>query len=138
MQLHCLLAYFLLTVELSLAFYTRVQKSGPATSWIQRPEHDDMRRMNEICSPPAYSGGHLIRSENSTASNDRAKVVHPDAEHNPSLRIMNGEGAQRGMFPYAAALASDVTFMGWFAHCGATLISRRHLITAAHCIGNQE
>lgn len=38
------------------------------------------------------------------------------------------------MFPYAATFTADPTGgFSSYAHCGATLISTRHLITAAHC-----
>lgn len=132
----CLLAYFLFTSGIAMAFYARVKKSGPATSWIQRQENEDRRRMSEICTLSTSGGDHLLNRITNSA--DRVKDKHRHAELGPSLRIMDGEGAHRGMYPYAAALATDVTFMGWFAHCGATLISRRHLITAAHCIGSKE
>ena len=44
-------------------------------------------------------------------------------------RIVNGEVTNTYEFPWAVAL----TYQGMH-HCGASLITRKHLLTAAHCI----
>ena len=63
----------------------------------------------------------------------RASGSHRNPQHH--LRIIDGEPANLGMFPYAASFTKAPTsvFSERDAYCGATLISRRHLITAAHC-----
>lgn len=44
-------------------------------------------------------------------------------------RIVNGENAQEGQFPYTASLRNAA--VGHF--CGASILSSRFLLTAAHC-----
>ncbi|XP_058457221.1 brachyurin-like [Malaya genurostris] len=51
----------------------------------------------------------------------------------PDNRIVNGEEAQPGQFPYQVVIMSyfqDGTG-GW---CGATLVSQNYVMTAAHCV----
>ena len=46
------------------------------------------------------------------------------------IRIVGGQDAELGEFPYTALLGSK---SGWF--CGGTLINQHYVLTAAHCIG---
>lgn len=43
--------------------------------------------------------------------------------------MVGGNETKVHEFPWLAGLAADGEF-----HCGASLITRRHLITAAHCL----
>lgn len=47
--------------------------------------------------------------------------------------VANGEVVQRGSYPWLAALFAQKP-LGLEFTCGSNLISRRHLVTAAHCI----
>ena len=89
--------------------------------------------MQTIC-PLAHPNDYQIRSRVDISGGlDRENTTQYGPQH--QLRIVNGEPARRGMFPYAAALskAPSSVFSEQAAICGATLISPRHLITAAHC-----
>lgn len=46
-------------------------------------------------------------------------------------RIVGGKNANRGQFPYHVQLAYTTAFHSF---CGGTIISTRHILSAAHCI----
>lgn len=46
-------------------------------------------------------------------------------------RIVGGKSANRGQFPYHVQLAYSTDF---YSFCGGTIISTRHILSAAHCI----
>lgn len=48
---------------------------------------------------------------------------------NRQLRVVGGNVTKVHEFPWIAGLSKGGEF-----HCGATLITHRHLITAAHCV----
>lgn len=52
---------------------------------------------------------------------------------NVSRRIINGEKAKLGQFPWMARLGVENTKGDPFFFCGASLISRYYAISAAHC-----
>ncbi|XP_058457225.1 brachyurin-like [Malaya genurostris] len=64
---------------------------------------------------------------------DPSLRIHRRTMTAPDDRIVNGEEAQPGQFPYQALIMSffqDGTG-GW---CGATLVSQNYVMTAAHCV----
>lgn len=57
-----------------------------------------------------------------------------DAREGPIYRIVSGKQAQRGHHPWQATIRT-VGANGPSAHnCGASVLTRRHVITAAHCV----
>lgn len=102
------------------ALHTRVLKSGPASAWVHLPSAEDRERIQAVC--PPISSHH----NPPTTRHSRSNPLLP--------RIIGGEGAQLGVYPYAAAFTNDPTSTrSRITYCGATLISRWHLITVAHC-----
>ena len=55
------------------------------------------------------------------------RVKREDGGHKEA-HIIGGDTAEAGQFPWAAALFIDGA---WF--CGGSLVSSRHVLTAAHC-----
>ena len=56
-------------------------------------------------------------------------------EYNVGLKIVGGNEAKAHSFPFAAVLTAD-KFKMYNKHgvfCGGTLITSRHVVTAAHC-----
>lgn len=107
--------------------YTR--KIGPGTAWLHMASEDERQEIRTRCAdsiqlPP--SGTRLRATHETTNSTANSNSL-------PHLRIVEGKGAWRGLFPYAAALSNEPTSEGREVYCGATLISHWHLITAAHC-----
>ncbi|XP_050329917.1 serine protease SP24D-like [Bactrocera neohumeralis] len=63
-----------------------------------------------------------------------AKTTQNDdgsAEHKPSLRILNGQVAAPGQFPYQVSVR-----LNWEHICGGVLVSPNFVLTAAHCVYN--
>lgn len=110
-----------------------MMKIGPAYAWINAQSRERTLRMREVC--PAEVGD----QQHALATSSRMTVGQPKSADNrlPTSRIVEGEDAYRGMFPYAATFTYHSDSKGRTAYCGATLISLRHLITAAHCIPSQ-
>jgi len=109
--------------------YTRVFKSGPASAWVHPPSAADRERMLTVCPPDqAYP----TKALNYTTTNPS---YHSQwTPHSPPPRIIDGEGTNLGVYPYAATFTNDPTSTRMrITYCGATLISRWHLITVAHC-----
>lgn len=49
----------------------------------------------------------------------------------PSTRIIGGRDAVQGQFPYQVSLRVRGSH-----NCGGSIISRRYIVTAAHCVSN--
>ncbi|XP_049310885.1 serine protease SP24D isoform X3 [Bactrocera dorsalis] len=63
-----------------------------------------------------------------------AKATQNDdgsAEHKPSLRILNGQVAAAGQFPYQVSVRLNREHI-----CGGALLSANFVLTAAHCVYN--
>lgn len=50
-------------------------------------------------------------------------------------RIVGGHDANRGQFPYHVVFANRLSF---FYFCGGSIITSRHILSAAHCVTNFE
>lgn len=73
----------------------------------------------------------LLQAKTSYASASDADDFDFNNEENQMSipRIIGGESAKPNEFPYQAALFEDKKFL-----CGCAILSKRHIITAAHCV----
>ncbi|XP_040158372.1 brachyurin-like [Anopheles arabiensis] len=53
-------------------------------------------------------------------------------QNTPNRRIVNGQEARPGQFPYQVALLGQ--FNSGVGLCGASIITQRYVLTAAHCV----
>eukprot|EP00092_Neocalanus_flemingeri_P017235 GFUD01018638.1.p1 GENE.GFUD01018638.1~~GFUD01018638.1.p1 ORF type:complete len:487 (+),score=130.08 GFUD01018638.1:238-1698(+) len=103
----------------------------------------DQARDRECNSPPPSNGGDECEGEARETQNcnteECPQLVEIPTECGQAFvgsnRIVNGKPAKRNAWPWLAALgytdpnSGDVQYL-----CGATLVSAKHVVTAAHCI----
>uniref|UniRef100_A0A182RTW8 Peptidase S1 domain-containing protein n=1 Tax=Anopheles funestus TaxID=62324 RepID=A0A182RTW8_ANOFN len=58
--------------------------------------------------------------------------VNRNSPGTPQRRIVNGQEANPGQFPYQVALLGQ--FEGGIGLCGASIITQNYILTAAHCV----
>uniref|UniRef100_A0A182M0J8 Peptidase S1 domain-containing protein n=1 Tax=Anopheles culicifacies TaxID=139723 RepID=A0A182M0J8_9DIPT len=58
--------------------------------------------------------------------------VNPNTAGSPNRRIVNGQEASPGQFPYQVALLGQ--FNAGIGLCGASIITQNYILTAAHCV----
>ena len=99
--------------------------------------------MRECSDPAPAHGGEDCDGENTEAEecgeDDCPREVEIPAEcgmtRAGSNRIVNGRPAKRNAWPWLAALGYTDPSTGEVLYlCGATLITNKHVVTAAHCI----
>lgn len=56
--------------------------------------------------------------------------------HNTYKKIVGGEVSKKGAWPWAVLLAYPDGSSNSPFKCGGTLVTARHVVTAAHCIRN--
>lgn len=66
----------------------------------------------------------------------QAASFRPKSKNLIQGRIVGGENATRGRFPYNVALA-DVSDLSYYL-CGASIITNRYILTAADCVQSYE
>ncbi|CAL4061597.1 unnamed protein product, partial [Meganyctiphanes norvegica] len=69
----------------------------------------------------------------------RNEIIPSEDECGSSLRsnVVGGEATEAGDWPWLAAIGQRIGSNGFIPFCGATLITKQHVISAAHCF-NQE
>ncbi|XP_063907353.1 serine protease snake-like [Zophobas morio] len=103
-----------------------------------------------ICCPPVRKPGEISKKkceEYSAYVNetyippigliDAEPVTSYECGHTVETLIVGGTEAQQKEFPHMAAIGygSSIEDAGWF--CGGTLLSDEYVLTAAHCLSNQ-
>lgn len=67
------------------------------------------------------------------------KLVRANSsEADVGTRVVNGTDAKDGEFPFIASLRKVVNVTGGSHSCGSSIISKRWLLTAAHCVAGRE
>ncbi|CAG0904430.1 unnamed protein product, partial [Darwinula stevensoni] len=62
------------------------------------------------------------------------RMIPPRVRHMRKFthgKIVGGEPAELGQFPYQASIQDDI--FGWGHYCGASILNSTHLLTAGHC-----
>ncbi|KAI9592263.1 hypothetical protein BDF19DRAFT_215958 [Syncephalis fuscata] len=66
---------------------------------------------------------------NDQSIDNSSRQSHGSSRFHVSVKIIGGQTAQKAEFPFAATLF----FLSGKEACSASIISNRHLLTAAHC-----
>ncbi|XP_041971769.1 serine protease gd-like isoform X2 [Aricia agestis] len=104
-----------------------------------RDDDDD----SDVADPDDYfTGGHLLVASKPTNNQGNR---NPDYNHsagdqcgkvtrnNPNPLVVNGKPTLEGQWPWQIALYQTQTIDSKYI-CGGTLVSHKHIITAAHCV----
>jgi secreted trypsin-like serine protease len=80
----------------------------------------------------------LLAAHPSSAQNPRGlnRIIDLDAE--VSYRIVGGEPAQSGAWPWQVVMYMRSNGGAMSMRCGASIIDSKWILTAAHCIGSQD
>lgn len=60
------------------------------------------------------------------------KFLHRSSDEPVTTRIINGEDAEEGQFPYQVSLRNER--MGSQHFCGGSILNDEYILTAAHCV----
>ncbi|XP_053949099.1 serine protease SP24D-like [Anastrepha ludens] len=72
---------------------------------------------------------------NVSMSNSYEADVKLDQQEKPSLRIVGGQNAAEGQFPFQVSLEDNESGLHV---CGGSIISANYVVTAAHCVTNEQ
>lgn len=94
-----------------------------------------------LCARFVHGSNESVREEVEEEANEISSEIAP--KNVPRIapkiapRIVGGQRAGPGEFPHQATIARRVSYFGQYSyqqHCGASIISDRWLVTAAHCL----
>uniref|UniRef100_A0A0A1WQS9 CLIP domain-containing serine protease n=1 Tax=Zeugodacus cucurbitae TaxID=28588 RepID=A0A0A1WQS9_ZEUCU len=109
----------------------------------QNPTNTDFRKQLELSNAICYSIGTnvccpLVQRKALTRSNDATWHLPSEDEgcgltHQSSLKVVGGGDSHIGAWPWMVLIGYDRYSLSPF-RCGGSLITARHVLTAAHCI----
>ncbi|KAK7592922.1 hypothetical protein V9T40_007674 [Parthenolecanium corni] len=119
---------FVQLLQISMVDCLFIKHFPMAVITLSIPHHK--RPINQPIEDILHSVDETVSTDFISESPNKNGCTHCECDPmNLKMRIVGGDLAEQNEFPWMVALSRKGKF-----YCGATLITQRHLLTAAHCV----